>query len=99
MVVRADVLSGRVARLPSVVGWDPFADLAVPPRQRRERAQSVAEAFRAAAYRAEGVRAGLLLAMEISIQTSGFAVVLVGHLMQFGATVFRCRECVSMPVS
>jgi hypothetical protein len=55
-------------------------------REGRRRALPAASA---AAYRAEGVRAELLLAMEISIQTSGFAVVLVGHLMQFGATVFR----------
>jgi hypothetical protein len=33
-----------MARLPPVAGWDPFADLAVPARPRRERAQSVAEA-------------------------------------------------------
>jgi len=46
------------------------------------------------AYRAEGVRAELLLAMEISIQTSGFAVVFGGHLMQFeslgAASACRC---------
>jgi DNA-binding NarL/FixJ family response regulator len=45
MVVRARVLSGRVARLPPVPGWDPCADRA-PARPRRERPQSVAEASR-----------------------------------------------------
>jgi hypothetical protein len=35
-----------MARLPRVAGGDPFADLAVPARPRRERAQSVAEASR-----------------------------------------------------
>jgi DNA-binding NarL/FixJ family response regulator len=35
-----------MARLPPVVGWDSSADLAVPARPRRERAQSVAEASR-----------------------------------------------------
>jgi hypothetical protein len=60
MVVRARVLSGRMARLLSVPGWDPFADLAVPARPRRERAQSVAEASR---LRREG-----LLLREIGAQ-------------------------------
>ncbi len=46
MVVRARVLSGRVARLLPVVGWDPFADRVAPARPRRERARSVAEASR-----------------------------------------------------
>ena len=46
IVARARVLSGRMARLPPVVGWDSSADLAVPARPRRERAQSVAEAAR-----------------------------------------------------
>jgi hypothetical protein len=54
------VLSGRMARPPRVAGWDPFADLAVPARPRRERAQSVAEAGR---LRQEG-----LLLREIGVE-------------------------------
>ena len=43
-----------------MAGWDPFADLAVPARPGRERAQSVAEAWR---LRQEG-----LLLREIGVE-------------------------------
>jgi hypothetical protein len=49
-----------MATLRSVAGWDPFADLAVLARPRRERAQNVAEAGR---LRQEG-----LLLREIGVE-------------------------------